>query len=326
MGFLVIDSQMARAYTAFMPRDLVIDQPWTDPVNKASVYERETFENGTQLLPELQIFGWLRFRVTATGFLKAGRHPGAFEIHYLRRGHLKWWVEDTQYEFSPGSIFVIAPDELHGGDEGSLQPCEHFWLRISFPARGALPGLSPAQTARLRSGFEDLRYRLFPARSEVEDFFEMLLHEHRDAGDDSVLVARSLLHALLSLILRDHVRYASVAQEQAGPLLSRRIRQAVKMIEENIGTPGFRCDEVAGDIGLSEAGLRSRFKTETGYTPTEYIAHRRIEESRRRLAETNDDVTRIAMDLGFSSSQYFATVFRKKVGLSPGMYRETHRS
>ena len=87
----------------------------------------------------------------------------------------------------------------------------------------------------------------------------------------------------------------------------------------------MRLDSVAVNVGLSPAGLRSRFKAETGYTLHEYLLHRRIEEAVRRLTETKDDITSIAHQLGFSSSQYFATVFRRETGTTPGVYREKHR-
>ena len=294
------------------------------PEYRSSNFERETFYGPTQLLPELEIFGWLRFRSAATGFLRADRHPGTFEIHYLRRGHLKWWVEGSFYNFRPGSIFVIRPGELHGGDEDALQPCEHYWLRIGFPQRRALAGLTAAELDQIRSGFKDLRCRLFPASPAVPVFFDFLLNEHRHRGPDSVLLARSLLHALLVAILRSYDRVAKVTKIQNATLLTWRVRRMIEMLQQKMHDNAFRISALARKIDLSEAGLRKRFIVETGFTPHEYIIHGRIEEARRRLLETNTDVLRIAIDLGFSSSQYFATVFRKQVGLSPSEYRNRH--
>lgn len=109
--------------------------PWAISTGQRG-YMRETYEGPTQLLPELAIFGWLRFHTTLPGALKPDRHRDAFEIHYMVRGHLRWCVEKEQHEFSTGRVFIIHPNELHGGDEGSIQPCEHYWFRIQFPAKG----------------------------------------------------------------------------------------------------------------------------------------------------------------------------------------------
>ena len=84
-------------------------------------YEREVFEEADILLPELAIFGWLRFHAALPGALLPDRHEEHYEIHYMRRGHVKWWVEDEKYDFSTGNIFIVRPGELHGGEEESLQ-------------------------------------------------------------------------------------------------------------------------------------------------------------------------------------------------------------
>ena len=78
-------------------------------------------------------------------------------------------------------------------------------------------------------------------------------------------------------------------------------------------------------MSLMHPENRARFKAETGYTLHEYLIHRRVEEAHRRLSSTDEDITNIAHNLGFSSSQYFATVFRRETGMTPGEYRDSHR-
>jgi AraC family transcriptional regulator, L-rhamnose operon regulatory protein RhaS len=286
-------------------------------------YERETFEGSTQLLPELEIFGWLRFHTTLSGALTPDRHPDAFEFHYMVRGHLNWEVAGEHHEFSTGQVFIIRPNELHGGDEGSIQPCEHYWLRLQFPEKGSLPGMTQAETAELREGYEHLKYRVFTASREVGEFFERLLEEHRHGKTAlSQPMSRAMLHALLITIQRDHNRYCQATKNK--PLVSWRVRRTIDWLEKQICLPEVRLESAAANVGLSPAGLRARFKAETGYTVHQYLLQRRIVEARRRLAETKQDITAIAHSLGFSSSQYFATTFRHQVGVAPGTYRKGH--
>ena len=286
-------------------------------------YERETFEAATQLLPELEIFGWLRFHTSLPGALQPDRHADTFEIHYMVRGHLRWWVESEHYAFSTGQVFVVRPGEVHGGDEGTLSPCEHYWLRIRFPAKGSLASMTTAETAELRTAYQHLRYRVFTASPEVNEFFERLLAEHRRGPARSPLMARAMLHALIITVVRDHERHCQIAKQK--PLVTWHVRRTLEWLEHQLHQSEVRLDSIAGNVGLSPAGLRSRFKAETGYTLHEYLLNRRVEEARRRLVETDDDIITIAHHLGFSSSQYFATVFRRQVGTAPGDYRKCHR-
>ena len=296
--------------------------PWDKSIGQRG-YIRETYEGLTQLLPELGIFGWLRFHTTLPDALKPDRHPDAFEIHYMVRGHLRWWVENERQDFSTGKIFIIRPNELHGGDDGSIQPCEHYWFRIRFPDQGAMPTLTETETTALREAYEKLAWRTFVASPEVREFLERLLEEHRHGqSEQSVLMARLMLQALLITILRDHDRHCQTARPK--PLVTWHVRRTLEWLEENLFQNEVHLDAIAGNVGMSPTGLRARFMAETGYTLHEYIVRRRIEESRRRLSETIDDITHIAHALGFSSSQYFATVFRRETGMTPGEYRETH--
>jgi AraC-like DNA-binding protein len=45
----------------------------------------------------------------------------------------------------------------------------------------------------------------------------------------------------------------------------------------------------------------------------------------RLVANTQASIIEITHDLCFSSSQYFATVFRRETGMTPGEYRGKHQ-
>ena len=69
---------------------------------------------------------------------------------------------------------------------------------------------------------------------------------------------------------------------------------------------------------LSVSHFKARFKDELGVPPAEFQMRARVAEARRLLAAGRRTVTEVAFDLGFSSSQYFATVFKRFTGVNPG--------
>ncbi len=80
------------------------------------------------------------------------------------------------------------------------------------------------------------------------------------------------------------------------------------------------CKNARIEQPCSATGFIKRFKYETGLTPADFFQRIKVEEARRRLAVPKAAITAIAFDLGFSSSQYFASVFKKYTGTTPREY------
>lgn len=73
---------------------------------------------------------------------------------------------------------------------------------------------------------------------------------------------------------------------------------------------------------LNHIYLGQLFKKETGLSLNDYINKVRINKAKKLLKETGAMVYEIADQVGFSDSQYFSTVFKKIVGVSPKEYRD----
>jgi AraC-like DNA-binding protein len=93
------------------------------------------------------------------------------------------------------------------------------------------------------------------------------------------------------------------------------------VLDMNVGT-GLPVRDALATIPVSYRQLCRCFADRYGTSPKAYQDLLRINEGRRMLAETPMDITSIAVELGFSSSQHFATRFRRLVGCSPSDYRD----
>jgi AraC-like DNA-binding protein len=88
----------------------------------------------------------------------------------------------------------------------------------------------------------------------------------------------------------------------------------------------FRGEDLAARTRLPQARFFREFKALAGVTPKDFILRLKIEEAAKLLEQApSRTVTEIAHELGFSSSQYFATVFRRYLRASPGEYRSKSR-
>ncbi|HEY3377167.1 MAG TPA: helix-turn-helix transcriptional regulator, partial [Armatimonadota bacterium] len=84
-------------------------------------------------------------------------------------------------------------------------------------------------------------------------------------------------------------------------------------------------DTLAELLNLSTSRFKAKFKLEVGIPPAEYIMRRRLDRAKTLLC-AGHSVTTTAYALGFPSSQYFATAFKRYTGQRPLDYLGTQRS
>jgi len=83
-------------------------------------------------------------------------------------------------------------------------------------------------------------------------------------------------------------------------------------------------DDVARAVHASPFHLARIFQQQTGVPVHRYLTQLRLRASLERLADGADDLTALALELGFSSHSHFTDAFRREFGASPSEIR--HRS
>lgn len=78
---------------------------------------------------------------------------------------------------------------------------------------------------------------------------------------------------------------------------------------------------MANQAGMEERTFIRRFQKATGFKPTEYCQHVRINKAREMLEFTKQNVSQIAWSTGYEDPGAFRKIFQKIVGLTPGDYR-----
>ncbi|MEW9053765.1 MAG: helix-turn-helix domain-containing protein [Neobacillus sp.] len=80
--------------------------------------------------------------------------------------------------------------------------------------------------------------------------------------------------------------------------------------------------DIAERLNMNGSYLSRHFKEQTGKTITEFINEVKIKEGIRLLETTEMPLIQISTQLGFSSQNYFQTVFKKITGKTPIEYRK----
>ena len=108
---------------------------------------------------------------------------------------------------------------------------------------------------------------------------------------------RAALHNMLVTIIRDYKKNKGDSEIME---ISRSIESSMRRVKGNLSNPPS-VRQLANEVGISEAGFR-------------------IDEAQRLMTLGNANIKEISYDLGFSSRQYFSTVFKRVTGVSPGEF------
>jgi transcriptional regulator GlxA family with amidase domain len=79
--------------------------------------------------------------------------------------------------------------------------------------------------------------------------------------------------------------------------------------------------EVVERSAVPARTFKRRFVRATGYSPISYVQHVRVEEAKRRLERASEPVDDISYAVGYEDPASFRRLFKRIVGVSPGVYR-----
>ena len=133
-------------------------------------------------------------------------------------------------------------------------------------------------------------------------------------------LAREIIRNRISALILGAATYGK-PEELPDAANRTRIENVLRWIHGNLSEDISTAD-MARVSGLSLVGFHQHFKNITGCSPKDWLMSKRVERAAVRLREDPTlTVTSLAHELGFSSSHYFATVFRRYLGVSPSDFR-----
>lgn len=113
--------------------------------------------------------------------------------------------------------------------------------------------------------------------------------------------------------------------EATGLDYRQRVCRAMNFISEHLDREPT-LEEIAGAARFSAFHFHRIFKAATGETVFGFMRRLKLEWAANRLLSTpREDITTVALECGFSSSQNFAKAFRARFGTSPSDFRRSKR-
>ncbi|RYZ98669.1 MAG: helix-turn-helix domain-containing protein, partial [Sphingobacteriaceae bacterium] len=94
------------------------------------------------------------------------------------------------------------------------------------------------------------------------------------------------------------------------------------IVEQNLSNENFNVDDICKAIGVSRVQLYRKVKVLLDCTITDYILNRRLKKAKYLLINENYSISEITYMVGFTTPNYFATVFKAKYGITPSEFKK----
>ena len=245
-------------------------------------------------------------------------HPGSF-LFDVPHGHDCWllllthtpalfWVDETWMQYPAGSVVLFAPGmQIRYKACGELY--ENDWLRFESDEEyvRSLP-------------IQGIPFSV-PDPEHCHNLFCRLCWVHLFAKDKNGEHIDELIHALF-LSLHEAAR-------RSNPIETSLHFHALADLRKDIYRDPqhrWRVSEMAARLHLSEGHLQILYRKAFGVTCMEDVIDARIRSAKSLLQYTNRTILQIAEFCGYNNTEHFCRQFKKRVGKTPGDYREWCKS
>lgn len=230
---------------------------------------------------------------------------------YLQVSGTSRWSDAYHAEFTllPGGFLAMPPGLRHTLRDVSPLRHHFYFAAIDLSLlQGRLPEIACLWHGTRAVFAENGGSLIQPFRQLVR---EVSLHlPQRPLGT----------RAALDVLLVEASRLVQGAERKPHLQMHPAILYARNLLDTHPAMPWLLSD-LAHRVGLSPQHLAERFQQEVGLPPHQYLLQQRIVWAQEMLERGDLSMAEVGLEVGFGSSQHFATVFKRLTGLTPREYR-----
>lgn len=235
-----------------------------------------------------------------------------YEIYYLMDGNSNYILSDEIFHLGAKNLMLIPPGVSHKSSTVSDSTSIKVYINLTY--------FSSREKDIFTKCFEKRYYTVPKEFSTLVDIiFKNLYKESEQQQSDSSTLIRGYMSLLLSILnrLRKQPEINTASTDT-------RIRDSLIYISNHIGE-NLSLDRVAQNVGLNPSYFSRKFKAVVGSNFRDYVIFSRIGKAQQLLSSSNLSFQEISNICGFQDSNYFSTVFKRIIGISPTKFRKQNK-
>lgn len=238
------------------------------------------------------------------------------EINYINTGCCVMGIDNEYVPLKAGDCIVIYPYVTHSFMVDMSKACSITQLEYSV----AIPEKHTETLSFLRA---ESSYLSFTSCDNLCKALENVCRNFREQSDEDEYSSVQLDFAMAQLYMAFESRYNKMKKEQT-PESQGVVGEVIRYINQHI-EEDLNLEAIAERFHVSDRYIRKYSQKYLGMNCMKYISMLRIAKAKEMLWNSDKSITEIAMQTGFSSSQYFSRVFHKYTEMTPMEYRTKWR-
>ncbi|MCL6457410.1 MAG: AraC family transcriptional regulator [Gorillibacterium sp.] len=258
-------------------------------------------------------------------------HTQVFDLLVVQEGCIYIGEEERRFEVSAGQALILRPDCNHFGTLRCNEPTVYYW--VHFQTSGAwcvvedrlvrsMNQPEPINLSMLHTQFDTRTFALRLPQyinllqpAKMEDTLNQIIQLTPTAHLSAIqfkqqILFQDVVQQLVASREADRSSLATLCAEQAAAYLRSHYQHEIT------------AKALGESLSFHPVYIARCMQREYGYSPTEYLLHYRIEQSKLLLMQTSYSIARIAEEVGFNQAPYFSSSFLRVEGISPRKYRQ----
>ncbi len=241
------------------------------------------------------------------------RHKQYFEIIYLSKGTGTHWIDGIAYTITPPVVFFLNRDQMHHWNIDSEPEGYVVIFKNSF--------LEASKDDLLRQllqrvWFSDCLY--FKSADQFESLFQLLLVNANRENPYQRYLIDGLLKALIASILGE-ANELVIKKEIHLQLYSRYLDLLLTQ-----PTIERRVQVFAKQLNTTPQNLNAACRKATGFSASQILNAHVLNEAKRLILYTDNQIAEIAYKLSFNDPSYFVKFFKKQAFKTPEQFRNEY--
>lgn len=258
--------------------------------------------------------------ITDIGYYPRARYHYRKRLHgsdqhifiYCIEGRGSVTIGEDSYAIEAGDFFIVPKKVSHLYNASETNPWTIYWIHFTGSKADAF-------AKYLKEKFNSYKKNIEFSDNRIQIFNTIYERFERGYSSENMIYSNLCFGHFLGTLI--HQEKPFTGDDVQNPDI---VNHVIDFMKKSIHTM-CTLQQMADDAAISAAHLSALFKHRTGYPPVEYFNHLKIQKACQYLMFTQLRINEIGSKIGIDDPYYFSRFFKRRIGVSPHIYRSTRQ-